>query len=200
MSTATVHIDGGSRGNPGPASYAFVLRRPGLPDYEESDTLGRTTNNVAEYTALIRALERAAEFGVTHLDVFGDSELIVKQVKGEYRVKNADLQDLYAEAKAALKPFAKVTLTHVRREQNADADRLCNEALDGHPKRYSGPETPAATGSAPPRPSASTLRLDAIAILESAAETWAANGTKAMSADDVWNSLVQILKKHDALK
>jgi ribonuclease HI len=127
---ATVHIDGAARGNPGPAAYAMVLRRPGEPVIEEAETMGTATNNVAEYTALIRALERACELGIRTLAVFSDSELIVKQMNGEYRVKNADLQDLYREAQALRKRFERVTLTHVRRAQNADADRLCNEALD----------------------------------------------------------------------
>ena len=132
---ATMHIDGAARGNPGPAAYAVVIARPGQPPIEESDTLGKTTNNVAEYTALVAGLERAAELGLKRLDVFSDSELLVKQMNGEYRVKSPDLQDLYAEAKALRAKFDRVTLTHVRREQNADADRLCNVVLDGEKKR-----------------------------------------------------------------
>ena len=93
--TATMHIDGAARGNPGPASYAVVLARPGQPDVEEADTIGTATNNVAEYTALLRGLELAAELGVKKLVVFSDSELLVKQMNGEYRVKNADLLPLY---------------------------------------------------------------------------------------------------------
>lgn len=133
--TATVHIDGGARGNPGPASYAFSLERPGLPVVEEAQPIGKATNNVAEYTGLIRALEAAAELGVKDLNVFSDSELLVKQMNGEYRVKNADLQDLYREAQELRKRFDRVTLMHVRRAQNARADFLCNEALDGRPVR-----------------------------------------------------------------
>src|SRR6266545_3795339 len=129
--TATAHIDGASRGNPGPAAYAVILRRPGRPAVEEAEAIGTATNNVAEYTALVRALELAAEHGVKSLAVFSDSELLVKQMNGEYRVKNADLQDLHREAQALRKQFDRVTLTHLRREQNADADRLCNLALDG---------------------------------------------------------------------
>jgi ribonuclease HI len=210
--TATVHIDGAARGNPGPAAYALVLRRPGLPDVEESDTLGKATNNVAEYTGLIRGLERAIELGVKNLTVFSDSELIVKQMNGEYRVKNTDLQELYAEATALKKKLPKVTLTHVRRAQNADADRLCNEALDGNPKRWEGSlgSGQRAAGSQPserptvhrPLPTAHSsppaLRLDALAILEAAAEAWAANGPKNPSPDDVWNSLWKSIAKHTA--
>lgn len=216
--TATVHIDGAARGNPGPAAYALVLRRPGLPDVEESDTLGKATNNVAEYTGLIRGLERAIELGVKNLTVFSDSELIVKQMNGEYRVKNADLQELYAEAQALRKKLSRVTLTHVRRAQNADADRLCNEALDGRPRRWAGVSEPRSMGEAEKRsptpvpipapapvlpvsgaPARVTappaLRADALAILEAAAEAWAANGPKSPTPDDVWNSLWKLIAK-----
>ncbi len=220
--TATVHIDGAARGNPGPAAYALVLRRPGLPDVEESDTLGKATNNVAEYTGLIRGLERAIELGVKNLTVFSDSELIVKQMNGEYRVKNADLQELYAEATALKKKLPRVTLTHVRRAQNADADRLCNEALDGNPKRWEGAgrnpsPSPSPKRRGEPEPtlppplrfgegaggrgsstSPPALRLDALAILEAAAEAWAANGPRNPSPDDVWNSLWKLVAKHTA--
>src|SRR6478735_8386779 len=95
---ATMHIDGASRGNPGRAAYAVVLARPGLPVVEEADTIGTATNNVAEYTALVEGLSLASELGVKKLAVFSDSELMVKQMNGEYRVKNPDLVDLYQEA------------------------------------------------------------------------------------------------------
>src|SRR5580698_2807449 len=97
--TATMHIDGASRGNPGPAAYAVVLARPGMPVLEEADTIGKATNNVAEYTALVEGLKLASELGVKKLSVFSDSELMVKQMNGIYRVKNPELQDLYLEAK-----------------------------------------------------------------------------------------------------
>src|SRR5580704_16079619 len=97
--TATMHIDGASRGNPGPAAYAVVLARPGLPVVEEADTIGKATNNVAEYTALVEGLQLATELGVKHLSVFSDSELMVKQMNGLYRVKNPELLELYQEAK-----------------------------------------------------------------------------------------------------
>ena len=97
--TATMHIDGAARGNPGPAAYAVVLARPGQPVVEEADTIGTATNNVAEYTALVEGLALAAELGVKRLAVFSDSELMVKQMNGEYRVKNPDLLPLYQEAK-----------------------------------------------------------------------------------------------------
>src|SRR4051812_25908451 len=120
--TATMHIDGASRGNPGPAAYAIVLSRPGLPVVEEADTIGTASNNVAEYTALIEGLSLAAELGVKKLQVFSDSELMVKQMNGEYKVKNEDLRGLYQDACELRKRFEKVMLTHVRREQNKRAD------------------------------------------------------------------------------
>jgi ribonuclease HI len=127
---ATIHIDGAARGNPGPAAYAVVVARPGQPVVEEAGTLGTATNNVAEYTALVNALHLAAELGLKKLDIFSDSELLVKQMAGEYRVKHPDLQPLYQEASGLRKGFDAVRITHVRREQNKRADALCNEALD----------------------------------------------------------------------
>jgi len=94
----TIHTDGGARGNPGPAAYAFVISRPGQPDVEESGVLGNSTNNVAEYTALVKALERARALGARRVLVQSDSELMVKQMTGEYKVKNEGLRPLYEEA------------------------------------------------------------------------------------------------------
>src|SRR6516164_806052 len=142
--TATMHIDGAARGNPGPAAYAIVLARPGLPGIEEADTIGKATNNVAEYTALIEGLELATELGVKKLAVFSDSELMVKQMRGEYRVKNEDLHPLYEEAKRLAASFVSFTITHVRREQNKRADEIGNEALDGRPRKRGQPAPPAA--------------------------------------------------------
>ncbi len=135
MPESTVHIDGAARGNPGPAACAFVLARPGEPVVEHAELLGTATNNVAEYTALLAALEKASELGVKSLRVFSDSELLVKQMNGEYRVKHPDLQNLYAEAQHLIKRFDSVTLSHVRREQNKRADELCNEVLDAGKKK-----------------------------------------------------------------
>src|SRR6476660_2035087 len=115
---ATMHIDGASRGNPGKAAYAVVLERPGQPVVEEADTIGAATNNVAEYTALVEGLILAAELGVKKLAIHSDSELLIKQMNGEYRVKNPDLLDLYQEAKRLIARFERVTLTHVRRALN----------------------------------------------------------------------------------
>jgi len=135
--TATVHIDGASRGNPGPAAYAFSMVLADGEIIEQAEPMGKTTNNVAEYTALVEALHRAAAAGVTHLDVYSDSELLVKQMRGEYKVKNADLKVLVDEAKQLMISFGDVRFEHVRREQNKRADELCNLALDGKPIKKS---------------------------------------------------------------
>lgn len=126
------HVDGGSRGNPGPAAVGVVVSdQSGAVLLEEGRVIGRATNNVAEYRALLLGIALASELGAGELELVGDSELIVKQVRGEYRVKDAGLRPLHAEVKAALAQFEGWSIRHVRREQNADADRLVNEALDG---------------------------------------------------------------------
>ena len=127
----TVHVDGGARGNPGPAAIAAVVSDVnGELLTEASQVIGRATNNVAEYRALLLGIQTALELGADELDLVGDSELIVKQVRGEYKVKNADLKPLHAEVRAALSGVPSWTIRHVRRELNVEADRLVNEALD----------------------------------------------------------------------
>ena len=127
---ATMHIDGASRGNPGKAAYAVVLARPGLPVVEEADTIGTASNNVAEYTALVEGLSLAQELGVKALQVYSDSELMVKQMNGEYKVKAAHLRTLFADVLAAARSFRRVRFQHVRRELNVEADRLANQGVD----------------------------------------------------------------------
>jgi ribonuclease HI len=127
-----VNVDGGARGNPGPAAIAAVVQGPGGEVLEErGERIGHATNNVAEYRALLLGIELAAAQGATELELVGDSELVVKQVKGEYKVKDANMRKLHAEVRAALRPFERWSISHVRREHNAEADRLVNEALDG---------------------------------------------------------------------
>jgi ribonuclease HI len=127
----TVHVDGGARGNPGPAAIAAVVSdENGEIVTDASQVIGRATNNVAEYRALLLGIATALELGATELDLVGDSELVVKQVRGEYKVKNADLKPLHAEVGAALAGVPNWSIRHVRREHNAEADRLVNEALD----------------------------------------------------------------------
>ena len=123
--------DGGARGNPGPAAAAFVLEaEDGTVLDARGDAIGMATNNVAEYTALLNGLRRAAELGLTELEVVSDSELMVKQMRGEYKIKNEALRDLSAEASQLARALGSVTYTAVRREHNVLADQLVNDALD----------------------------------------------------------------------
>ena len=126
-----VHVDGGARGNPGPAAAAAVLRdAAGAVLDEASEVLGETTNNVAEYRGLLLGLARARELGATDVEVVNDSELVAKQVNGEYKVKHEAMKPLHAEALRALGAFDRWTVRSVPRAQNADADALVNQALD----------------------------------------------------------------------
>ena len=128
---ATLFADGGSRGNPGPAaSGAVLIDAQGQVLDEIGRYLGVATNNVAEWTALLIGLERAKERGIRRLSVRLDSELVVKQMRGEYRVKHAALQPLHRRAQGLLRSFEHVDIQHVRRKDNAHADRLVNEVLD----------------------------------------------------------------------
>jgi ribonuclease HI len=130
-----VHVDGGSRGNPGPAAAAAVVSTPDGEVLDEASVrLGRASNNVAEYRGLLLGLERARALGATEVDVVNDSELVAHQVNGRYRVKHPDMKPLHAEALAALEAFERWSLRPVPRAENAEADRLVNAALDaaGH--------------------------------------------------------------------
>jgi len=128
--SAIANIDGGSRGNPGPAGYGVRIEQPDGTITELKEFLGSCTNNVAEYNGLLAALRWAADRGIGQLRVRSDSELLVKQMRGEYRVKNPGLLPLYDEARGLMRKIGKVTFEHVRREFNKDADRLANEAMD----------------------------------------------------------------------
>ena len=128
---ARLSTDGGSRGNPGPAAYGFVLEaEDGTVLDARGKAIGVATNNVAEYRALVAGLERARDLGVDSLEVVSDSELLVKQMRGEYKVKNAALRELSLEATRLAREVGKVTYTSVRREHNELADSLVNKALD----------------------------------------------------------------------
>lgn len=130
---ATMFADGGSRGNPGPAASGAVLfDEAGAVLREVGTFLGVATNNVAEWTGLLTGLEAALELGVDDLAVRLDSELVVKQISGAYRVKNEGLIPLHAKAKVLLRKFARVDVKHVPRKQNAAADALVNQVLDAH--------------------------------------------------------------------
>ena len=130
MSGAILRTDGGSRGNPGPAGAGFVIEHDGEIICRGGRFLGSQTNNVAEYEALIWGLENVAALGFSEVTVFADSELLVKQVNGAYRVKNQGLKPLFARVVALLKGFSRSRVEHVRREQNAQADAMANEAMD----------------------------------------------------------------------
>lgn len=126
-----VHVDGGSRGNPGPAAAASVVSTPAGEVLDEaSELLGTVTNNVAEYRALLLGLGRARALGASEVEVVNDSELIAKQVQGIYKVKHAAMRSLYSEATAALRAFEAWKIRSVPRAQNAHADALVNAALD----------------------------------------------------------------------
>lgn len=128
--SAVAHIDGGSRGNPGPAGYGVHIERADGTVVELKEPVGVATNNVAEYRGLLAALTWATRRGVDRLHVRSDSLLLVKQMRGEYRVKNAGLRPLWQEARDMVKQIRDVQFEHVRRELNKDADRLANEAMD----------------------------------------------------------------------
>ena len=126
-----LYTDGGARGNPGPAAIAFVLQdEDGTVLSSQGEAIGVATNNVAEYSALIAGLRCALEFGLEDVEVRSDSELMVKQMRGEYRVKNRALEELFLEASGLARQLPAVTYTHVRREHNVLADRLLNDVLD----------------------------------------------------------------------
>ncbi len=126
-----MNVDGGARGNPGPAAIAAVVTDPdGSVVDERAETIGRATNNVAEYRALLLGIELAKHLGASEVDLIGDSQLIVRQVRGEYKVKDEDLKPLRAAAVKALGGFERWSIRDVRRAENERADELLNEALD----------------------------------------------------------------------
>jgi ribonuclease HI len=211
--TWTIFTDGGSRGNPGPAGYAYVIKRPGQPDIEGKAYLGETTNNIAEYTGMVRALEHAQKLGARKLIVNSDSELMVKQLNGQYRVKNEGLKPLYQRAMALRKQFDSVTIKHIYRDQNSHADELCNEAMEDRSPldktHESGlfenaePETePIISKVVEPRPmkhDGMTPMMQALALLKRSAAAWSTN----RDANDpapamVLNEIAAILRQEDA--
>jgi ribonuclease HI len=207
----TIYTDGGSRGNPGPAAYAFVIQRPGEPDIEEKAYLGRTTNNIAEYTGLVKALEHARHLGAKRLTVLSDSELMVKQMNGEYRVKNEGLIPLYEQAVKLRRDFASVELRHIRREHNKQADRLCNEAMDhpedNQPFPMALPPHERTRSAQPPAESMPDIpvlkesaRKRAVQILTESAKKWARGDVAALSPEAVWASLWHLLVEAKAVR
>jgi ribonuclease HI len=131
VTVARIWVDGACRGNPGPASIGALIAAPdGSVLKEISECLGVGTNNIAEYTALVRALEEAKALGVRRVEAHSDSQLLVRQMSGQYRVKHPGLRPLFARALALPKAFEHFSFTHVPREENREADRLANAALD----------------------------------------------------------------------
>ena len=182
----TIHTDGASRSNPGEAAYAYTIARDGQPIIEEAGRLGRITNNQAEYAALVRALEHALRLGAhNRLLIHSDSELMVKQMRGEYKVKNEDLRDLYQQARELVRQYSgPITFKHVRREHNRRADELCNEALDGlrEPSVSFDGDLEIASATGP------SLRDEVIECLEQAGAQ--------PDAESVWRQLLDILARH----
>lgn len=130
--TLQIFTDGAARGNPGPAGIGVVIRNDKEVLLEVADYIGKTTNNIAEYMALIRGLEEALDMDERSVEVFADSELIVKQIKGEYQVKNEGLMPLYYNVKSLIKKFKHFKIAHVPREENEHADELSNKGIDKH--------------------------------------------------------------------
>ncbi len=127
-----VHVDGGARGNPGPAAVGVVISQPGGEVIDElAETIGVATNNVAEYRALLRGVQRAAELGARELELINDSELVARQLTGQYKVRHPAMRPLYEQAIAALREFDHWRIRSVPRADNARADELVNAALDG---------------------------------------------------------------------
>lgn len=192
-----IHVDGAARGNPGPAAFAFVITPPGQSAIEEFGLLGETTNNVAEYTALLNALEKAASLSLDDLHIHSDSELMVKQLKGEYRVKNAELRELYDAARDLIRGFKSVRVDHVRREQNKRADELCNLALDGGKPKT---RTPAKKSGTVSTKNVESVRQECIDCLDAVKKVWAAHDPGAPRPDQVWEQIWSILEESGVLK
>jgi ribonuclease HI len=133
MSKYLLYTDGAARGNPGPAGAgAYICALDGEVVAEIAEYLGETTNNVAEYQALLSGLRKLVEIGAEEIEIRADSELMVKQIKGEYRVKHPNLKPLFQEALALLKKIPRYSIKHIEREKNKEADRLANRAIDEH--------------------------------------------------------------------
>jgi ribonuclease HI len=185
-----IHTDGASRGNPGEAAFAYVIDVPGASPIEEAGRLGKMTNNQAEYTALVRALKHAAQVGTGYsLIIHSDSELMVKQMRGEYKVKNPELRDLYEQACELAGRFPAVSYRHVRREHNKRADQLCNEALDG--LREASFDTDSVTQEAS---QVSKVAAAQVSLQEEAVQVLRNAGVGA--APEVWQRLTQVLARH----
>jgi ribonuclease HI len=130
MKKAILYCDGASRGNPGPSSYGFVIFEGDEIISKDGKRIGNTTNNVAEYTALIEGLKKAISLNVEEIEIRADSQLLIRQVLGQYKVKTPHIKELFVVVMGLLKNFKKYTAVHIPREENADADEMANWALD----------------------------------------------------------------------
>lgn len=196
----TIHTDGGARGNPGPAAFAFTLERDGAPVVEDKGYIGETTNNIAEYTAVVRALEKARDLGVRRVRLLSDSELMVQQMNGAYKVKNPGLLPLYEKAQGLCEHFDAVEFSHIRREHNSRADRLCNEALDAALGKKAAParrSAKAETSGGDPR---HRVEEDAVECLRASAQAWSRGNAQNPRPEDVWDQLWSILEEGGVLK
>ncbi len=198
----TVYTDGASRGNPGPAAASFVILHDDVPIVEYAEPIGNRTNNFAEYTAMIRALECCSKMGINKLRLHSDSELMVKQMRGEYKVKHADIIPLHDRASNLVAAIGRVEFAYVPRKENAEADRLGNEALDGKPrplpsldgfKLSDGDDQPADKDEVPV-PNAAQ-----IAVLQRAYDSWS-EGDNGLKPADVWEELQKTLIAESRLK
>ncbi len=198
----TVFTDGASRGNPGPAAASFVILHDDVPIVEYAEQIGNRTNNYAEYTAMIRALECCRRMGVSKLRLHSDSELMVKQMRGEYKVKHADIIPLHDRASDLVAAIGRVEFVYVPRKENAAADRLGNAALDGKPRPLPPLEGfKLSDGDGQPAEEDDALVPDAaqIAVLQRAYESWS-EGDNGLKPADVWAELQKTLVAESRLK
>ena len=195
----TIYTDGAARGNPGPAAFAYIIERPGDGTIEAKGCIGDTTNNIAEYTALVRALERARQLGGRRLLVLSDSELMVKQMNGEYKVKHPGLQPLYQQAQALRGQFDNVAIRHIPRAQNKRADELGNAALDGAKRGAAPAPKPKKPSLTRRQAQAEAVREQAVECLRTAAAAWARGNAADPPADAVWEQLWDILRQEGVL-
>jgi ribonuclease HI len=195
-----IHTDGGARGNPGPAAFAYTIERDDGPDIEEKGFLGSKTNNVAEYTALVKALEHAARLGARRLDICTDSDLMVNQMKGLYKVKNEGLRPYHERARLLFREFESVHIRHIPREQNTRADRLCNEALDSAQGKPTGPAARSRPLPLSTNGRLDAVRADALDCLRAVAAAWARGNPADPKPEDVWEQLWTILEEGGVLR
>jgi len=197
-----INTDGGARSNPGPAAIGYVIQQDGRTVAEGKKYIGETTNNIAEYTAVIHALTHAKELGGKRIEIRADSELMVNQLAGAYQVKNAGLKPLYDQVIKQRREFDGVVFKHIRRENNKRADELCNEAMDEH--LYGGggraekPKKPTATAKKRRTISKDVqgnVRDEAVECLRTAAQAWSKGDASHPSPDDVWEQLWSILEE-----